>query len=95
MLTTAIIHAGQTPVVSMSAACQASTEALVRQAQQQLPALAQGLDPHHLQDFLCSMHTHTHASCDTRNRGSGQIVEVRALAGMNHCDVIGTAWTDA
>ncbi|KAL3141244.1 hypothetical protein ABBQ38_003585 [Trebouxia sp. C0009 RCD-2024] len=68
---------GHTPVVSMSATCQASTAALVRQAQQQLPPLAQGLHPQHLQDFLCSMHTCTQAPCDSRDRGSGRIVEVQ------------------
>ena len=61
----------------MSAACQASVEAFVSGAQQQLPALAQGLHPHQLQDFLCHMHTQTQVVGDSRDGAADSVVKVR------------------
>ena len=78
-----LVVAGPTQPVAkvlMSAACQASVQAFVSAAQQQLPALAQGLQPHHLQDFLCEMHARRPAPHDSRHRNTARVVEVRLAA---------------
>lgn len=78
-----LVVAGPTQPVAkvlMSAACQASVQAFVSAAQQQLPALAQGLQPHHLQDFLCEMHARRPAPHDSRHRNTASVVEVRLAA---------------
>ena len=65
---------------SMSAACQASVDAFVSAAQQQLPALAQGLLSHRLQDFLCELHTRRHVLQASGHHGTANVVEVRLAA---------------
>ena len=61
----------------MSAACQASVEAFVSGAQQQVPALAQGLQPHQLQAFLCAMHAQCQGLHQSGHKATASVVEVR------------------
>lgn len=79
-MSSVVVATGQAqPVaqVSMSAACRASVEAFVSRAQQQVPALAQGLQPQQLQDFLCGMHAQCQGLQESGHSATGSVVEVR------------------
>ena len=56
----------------MTAACHTSVEAFLRQAEQQLPALARGLHANQLQEFLCRLQ----ALMQSKSTGTEAVIEV-------------------